>query len=273
MSGWVEGVLGPVRIEPAPVSSAQATLSRVWRGDTLVAWVKRYPAAGRAAHEVRAYERWGTAMGAPSLLGVSPDRRELLVSHAAGVNLAEIPAGDVLRVGVCHALGLRLKRLHALPVASDPLPVHEALVMRAEAWAARAVGVVPDDAVAEVVARVRASDAGPRVPCHRDVRPEHVVVAAGGIVLIDLGQARADVAAADLVKLVELPDVLADDEVAALWAGLGGPPPALDAMVALHALMTWVWSASRGDVAGALRGEAVLRRALGGGGTGGDRAW
>ena len=92
-------------------------------------------------------------------------------------------------------------------------------------------------------------------------------------VLLDLGQARPDLGLVDLVKLVELPDVLTGAERALLLARAGVEGEALDALErlrVLHGLGTWVWGLRHGDVASATRGRLILDDALRAVGAGGS---
>lgn len=260
----VRAWLGDVELVPIPRPHGQAALWSVHQRGRCVAWVKRYPDAGAAAREALAYEGWLPQVGwghAPWIGRCPGDPATLATRHVAG-----IPATGRRRVGDLERLGELLAALHRVPLpAVDLLPLREALLLRAEGWLRR--GEVPAELARRTlraVGEVRWSAAA-RVPCHRDVQLHNLLVG-DRLVLLDFGQARPDLALVDLVKLLELPDVLTFAERAALLTGAGvaGDDEALDTLArlrVLHGLGTWVWCVRHGDP-GAERGRQILDAAL-----------
>jgi 8-oxo-dGTP diphosphatase len=277
VSGWegeVRAALGPVVLIDRSAPLGQATVYEAIGPGGTVAWVKRHRSAAGAAREVAAYTRWVPAVGwgfAP-LLGVVEGGRTLLLGPVVGVPLAEVPR----REPALEALGRLLRALHGVPVGeADPVPLGEALARRAQAWAD--AGGAPDAWRRGVLEAVAEVPEVPRAPCHRDVQLHNVLWTEQGVVLLDLGQARPDHPAVDLVKLLELPgDPLGRSEVEALWAGYGARTAAgaLRGLRALHGLATWAWGQRHGVGEAMARGRAVLESALdGGSGPGDAEAW
>lgn len=264
VAGWLAGLLGAgVQLRPEPRAHGQAALMSAWRGDERLAWVKRYRDPGAAAREALAYEVWlpQVGWGHAAWLGRCPAAPSVIATrHAPGQ-----PADHGRRPEHIARLGALLARLHQVPLPPvDLTPLADALVLRAEGWIGR--GAVPPELGRRVVAVLAgASWAGAaRVPCHRDVQLHNLLVG-DDIVLLDFGQARPDLPLADLVKLVELPDVLTSQERALLLQEAGVSGDALDALErlrVLHGLGTWVWGGLHDDAITRARGRAVLDAAL-----------
>lgn len=142
-----------------------------------------------------------------------------------------------------RAAGTWLARLHAIPCEDDdPLSPTDAVALRAERWASRARGLLPQPWLDEIVRTCRDQPLNSRVWCHRDFVPEHWRIDPDhGLGVIDFGQARLDVAPWDLVKLAAHWN---DSQRDAFFEGYGSSSiaaPMLNALVLLHGLQTAVW--------------------------------
>jgi len=125
---------------------------------------------------------------------------------------------------LARRLGEGLAELHALPfVDDDLLPLGEALRRRLDGWLARGADALVDqgDALRRVVAG--ALDGARRVPCHRDVGPENVLLGER-LGLIDWEHARPDHPWTDALRTWEGLSPRDDPWLAALAEGMGRDP-------------------------------------------------
>lgn len=212
--------------------------SRVWRVETPegVGFLKRAPSMRAFQQETDALRVWAPALPAataPRLLRTWPEERAFFMSEVAGA--IPLPASPE----AWGALGALLARLHALPCEpDDPLPLAEAYAQRAAAWS---LGLEVPDALAR---RLRAPRPAPRVPCHRDVRPENAAWDGATLALIDWEHARPDAALADLAgAIARAPNTACEAALRAAY----GPVDVhdLDAWAALGELATLAWAARR----------------------------
>lgn len=208
--------------------------------------------ASRAAidRERRGLEAAAAVGGVPVVLAV-PEPTVLVLSWQAGA-ASESP--DAVR-----AAGGWLRQLHDRGrVQPDELPLREALLRRRDAWLARATDLQVE---AVAAATFETFEGSSRALCHRDFTPSNWLWAPErGLVVIDFGQARADVAAWDLVKL--------EGDLFARQPSLREPfyeaYGAVDAaglrdLMLLHGLQTAVWGDTHDDPAFSALGRRLLR--------------
>ncbi len=172
------------------------------------------------------------------------------------------------QLDIAEALGNGLAELHALHAPPDPLPLHEAIPRRLAGWLKRDEGALGAERILELQAHL---DPTPlrgleRVPCHRDLGPDNVVLLKqGGFGLIDWEHARADCAWSDILRTWEgLPPEL-DTWSAALARGAGLPLdgwPALRALGLVEGAGCIVWGTSQAQPWLVERGERLLRNLL-----------
>lgn len=223
-----------------------------------------------AEQERRALSEWGgrlTRLRAPRLLPPLPDDEPLRIRTEW---LAGSPLDDASDwrddLDLARTLGAGLAELHGLAGDDDPMPLSEAIPRRLEGWLARDDGAlapfrdslraaVPTTALARAV----------RVPCHRDVGPENVLVRPdGGLALIDWEHARLDHPWTDALRTWQgLPP---DDDpwLAALAEGMELDPradwPGLRALGVVEGAGCVVWGTARRDRALQARGWLLLGR-------------
>lgn len=141
----------------------------------------------------------------PRALAYLEEYRTLLLEPIAGCRIADLRGGDRLS-GFRH-FGAALAALHDLPVPDD-LPQFKRLdpdrLQRAAHIIAQARPDVRElaDKVAEELCEVRAASTDSRVCLHGDVHPKNGIVQNSRMALIDLDQAGAGPAAADLGSLL-----------------------------------------------------------------------
>ncbi len=274
----VEEAIGPVdRFEEHTVPLGEALVWAVWRDDAVVAWLKRHKVKDKARREVRAYRSWLPAIGwgTPALWMASDEAPNALLTEAArGERADRATFTDAEARQVMQTLGRFLSDLHGLDVPDDdPMPLHEALPQRAEAWCLRAEDVLASDLVDAV--RSAFDDPLPtslsRVPCHRDLQLHNLLVDRTNdpldLTVIDFGQSRTDVWLVDLVKLFPVADPERLTLRRALLDGYGRrlrPEEAdvLDRLRAMHGLQTSVWAYDHGDTRGIRAGRAILENAV-----------
>lgn len=276
---FVRSTVGDVdRYEDKTVPLGEARVWAVWRGDTVVAWLKRHKALAKAVREAEAYRSWLPALrgGTVALLGVCPDvPRVLLTAPAPGERADRLRLSEIEALDVYREIGGFLARLHALPFPEDdPVPLDDALRARAHAWCDRALDVV-DDSLLDAVREAFDTPAPAglrRVPCHRDLQLHNAFYDASApagsrVTVIDFGQARMDVWLSDLVKLFQHGGDDAPTRRQALLEGYGrrlgaGEGLLFDRLRALHGLATWVWSSDHGDARGVRVGRLILEDAV-----------
>lgn len=168
-----------------------------------------------------------------------------------------------------EALGRTLRALHDIPFDDpDPVPLRDALGLRLRGWLKRALEHL-EPPVCRAVEQQLDADAfqnARRVLCHRDVTGSNWVFGHDGKTsLIDFGQARPDIALADLAKLAARWRDAPEAETA-LLRGYGelsrDQRRQLDNLVLLHGLQTAVWGREHRDTGFAALGDRILKRAL-----------
>jgi aminoglycoside phosphotransferase len=251
--------LGPLS-PGAPRRGAQAVVTP-WldAGSIPRVWVKVHHSVGVARREA-AFVGAFLASG-PMRAWVPPllhhEGATLVWGARPGVPWDQVAAGE--RAKAARALGEALRVLHASPwIDPDPVPLREAVGRRLEAWRQDEPGWVRRllalrDEVAPATWR--------RVPAHRDVQGGNVLwdEASGVLTLLDFGQARPDLAHADLAKLGA--DVLdPSGPLRAPFFEAYGPtdPAAVALAVALHGLATRSWGRRHGDPGVEAAGDAIL---------------
>lgn len=286
---------GITRFEERTVAHGEARVWALFRKDALVAWLKRHRNRDKARRERRAYEVWLTPLRdeiAP-FLGACDTSPALITGHVEGIrgDLAALEGAD--QRAVYREIGRFLARMHALEVDDvDEVPLPDALAQRCDAWIEASAGIVDDDLrdAARSVLEEPWPDDMLRVPCHRDLVLHNTIVQPTGdggwaVRVIDFGQSRMDLWLSDLVKLVQLPEEMADGCFRALMEGYGRRLKGweVDALVRLrllHGLATWAWAADHGDVHNTKLGRRIVRSAMdaidrdsGHGGWGGPTSW
>lgn len=218
-SGVVAATLQPMR------SGEQATvcLEHTAEGQRCVR--KTHHAAAGYLRERDALKTVGRlAPGlAPALLRHDDATRTLWLAFVEGVAPTALARAE--RSRAFEAVGAQLRRLAALPVPTDPVPLEEAMAMRARAWLQRAPASIAASEVAALRVEADAFADAQRRWCHRDVRDENLRVRPDGtVVLLDWGQSRPDAEESDLVRLARAAadgEAGAEADLAALCHGLG----------------------------------------------------
>ena len=265
--------MGPVIAWHPIDTGAQA---RVWRivGEHEVVLLKCHRSPGAWARERDAYG-WLIALQGnvvPRLVGaVQRPIPALLLSELPGESAASAHLDAHDRRIVHRRAGEIRARLDRVPCPADPLPLERAYARRFEHWHAHADGRVPAEPRRRAAALFDPSVfAGcQRVICHRDFMPSNWLVerepAGLRVRVVDLGQARPDIAWLDLVKLREGPWQREPELERSFLAGWGVEPNAedrlrLDHLGLLHGLATASWAHAHRDAALFREGLQVLER-------------
>ncbi|MCB9737724.1 MAG: aminoglycoside phosphotransferase family protein [Deltaproteobacteria bacterium] len=160
---------------------------------------------------------------APALLRHDDATRTLWLAFVEGVAPTALARAE--RSRAFEAVGAQLRRLAALPVPADPVPLEQAMAMRAHAWLQRTPARVAAGEVDALLGEAAAFAGAQRRWCHRDVRDENLRVRPdGSVVLLDWGQSRPDAEESDLVRLARSAadaEPGAEADLAALCRGLG----------------------------------------------------
>ena len=264
VGAWLEAALGEAPLAWTPLASPLATrgAARVHRIDGPRgprAVLKRHADVAKHRREVATYRAVAAvpalAARTPALLAATerPEPR-LLMQVAPGT--AAPPPPTAPPAAVLADVGAYLAALHATPVAgTDPLPVGEAMLRRADA----ALASLPPHRRAEAertraaVAAAAPSLAGrERRLAHRDVGPHNWRLDGGRLAaVLDFEHARADLPEVDLARLLvtyaAAPDAVR--AVLAAYAAAGGPAPldagVLFAVACLDAAAAAAWAARR----------------------------
>ncbi|MFM2163077.1 MAG: hypothetical protein RLZZ383_2589 [Pseudomonadota bacterium] len=212
----------------------QAATWPVRLGDEVCGWVKRHQTSAAARREVDALHVFRSVDGAGvNVVALRLQQGPWVVTeHARG---AVVGPEDV---EAWHQLADWCRRLRALPVPHDPLPLETALMQR-WASAARRVGLDAPPAAAGLAALAGYG----RGWAHRDLRADHLRRDGGHLTVIDAGQARPDHRYADAVAVAAAHGV---------DAALALHPEGLDdvawfAARRLEALATWAWGLRHDD--------------------------
>ena len=222
-----------------------------------------------------AYEALRPVVGRwlPPWIGCDDQAGAILLAAVEGRPAAEVMADPARRGALMQEAGRFRRALdRASPGRPDPMPLATAIPKRIAAWRRRAEGVVAADALRRLERlgeEAPAAFAGAaRVWCHRDLCPRNwVAPGGGGLVVLDLGQARADAAEVDEVKLWDEVWGRWPDAEAAWADGYGRPRTAVERrrraiLVGLHVVATTVWAVEHGDRALEARGRAGVERLL-----------
>lgn len=166
------------------------------------------PYTGRAAVVSHGGPRWARHHRSTRWRAILPPR-PLLLRALPGQPTHCLAADDPRWPDIHEVAGRWLRRLHDMSFTDrDPLPLAEALQLRASSWSGRAEGLVPAPIIAWSSERLEALDLrqATRVPCHADVGPRHWLWCdVAGLAVVDLGHARADLWAFDLHVLAAEP--------------------------------------------------------------------
>jgi Ser/Thr protein kinase RdoA (MazF antagonist) len=256
--------------------------SRVWRLETArgAAYLKQHRHGRKFAQELHAYLHWTPRLqrATPELLAYrNASPRALLLSEVPGEVAERLELGPQETELYVQA-GRFLRTWHDVPhVDDDPVPLAAALKQRADAWEARAKGVIPPNVCAWVAARygeILAAVASlelKRVPCHRDFTARNWLVDREDglrLCVIDFEHARADWWLADVERLHSGVWHRRPALAEAFWDGYGRQPDdteleLLDGIAAQAALTTVVWAREHHDAAFERYGWATLGRLMG----------
>ena len=252
--------------------------ARVWRvrtGQGASAIVKQSHDAASHRREVAAYDAWGDALGAwvPRRLAFLPTVGALVLEWVAGRPASDPGVDPASRLVLHREAGRFVAALERLDVPADPLPLHEALPRRLDAWIDRAQGFFPKARLASLRARFdpQAFVGVTRVAAHRDLSPDNWLLVDGApprLVVLDFGQARADAPLTDLLKLWDRPWRETPGAEAAFFEGYGRPlsieeRERLHQLGILHGLATATWGREHDVPHFAALGDAILERLTG----------
>jgi len=238
-------------------------------GDVVVgAW---FADGGKYARESAAYGALRGDERVPTLLGVEPVERAVLVAHVAGVRASSLPAPSPDWATVMEDAGGWLARLHRRAVWHvDYVPLGEAYRARVERveseLGAREPGVLTSAIRARLDALPSRLGGRVRVPCHRDFTPDNWLVDPPHLQgVIDFEHARSDLPEADVARLVNEGWLDAPERRQAFMRGYEASegPATLEGDVVrdvalLEALTTLAWALRHRDV----ERERLARRAL-----------
>ena len=255
---WVAAHVGARRrLEPAPGAHGRVQTWLVRTDEGVLAAVLRWGLARRKLEQEHhvATEVWPRLPGSPLLLEAEPAHGALLRTAVVGT------PGETSDRAVAAA-GRAVAALHALPLRDqDPVPLVDAVRLRAEAAARR---VPREPGVDEALALLDGGQAfagASRCWCHRDLQPNNWVWDGQVLGLIDWEHSRPDAPELDLAPLVPT----------SLWPAFAAAYGAIDrhrlrAAVALYGLVTLAWGVRHEDGAFADRGRVALRASVSGGG-------
>lgn len=243
----LRAAFGAAAVLGHPEHGEQATAWPVQRDGACVGWLKQHRTVAEAVREGLALSTLGEAdtdtVRVVRALGRSG--RWLALSCARG----ELPGeGDD---ALWTLLSPWLRRVQALAVPDDPMPLAEALGRR---WDA-AVAVVGQAAPAPKVGWDALAAFG-RVWAHRDLRPQNLRVHEGVVSVFDAGQARPDHAFSDAVVVAH---AVGHQAARALDPRVADAQDAWMAARRLHALTTWAWGVRAGSTARIAAGRAAFR--------------
>lgn len=221
--------------------------------------------------EVHAYRAWTPHLlgRCPELIAAHDDLRTLIVTAVDGVLAQDAELDADGELDVYRQAGRFLADLHALEIDGDVDHV-AVFVDRAERWVQRATDIVDAADRAWVMARITETvptlHAIRRGPCHRDYTPRNWVIDTDATVrVIDFGHTRVDYWILDVDKLWSDQWIDRPAREAAFWDGYGTRPTheesnVLEAVSALGALSTIVWSREHDDIRYEAHGRAHLAR-------------
>jgi hypothetical protein len=278
LRAFAERTLGPLaRVEETSQPFGEGRVWRLEPGEGPAAYLKQHRYQEHFLRELKAYLGWRALLAdaMPELLAhEEPPHRLLLMTAAEGAPMETLRLSAAEEREAFRLAGELRRRLGEIPVTDDhdPLSLDRALLERVEGWCKRAIGLVADADIAWT--RAAFSDGSlfsgcQRTACHRDFQPRNWVIdrCPGGLhlTIIDFGLARPDLWLNDLVRLEAGPWLRDPSLKVAFLEGCGRPlteteQRQLDALLALHALGTVVWSAEHNDSAFEAEGRALLTR-------------
>jgi hypothetical protein len=237
-------------------------------------WLKRHHHAGGWAREREAYRQLAPLQGEliPRMLAcMAPPAATLVLSWIPGVPVPKLEATRSELETVHRHAGAARAQLDTVPCAADELTVDRAYAERFEHWHHRARQRVPESLrrTAAELFDASAFVGATRVACHRDFTPQNWLVeptpTGPRLRVVDLGQARPDLALVDLVKLREDTWQRAPSLQQAFLDGWGhaldaGDRHRLDLLGLLHGLATASWAHAHADPSLFRHGLEVLER-------------
>lgn len=194
----------------------------------------------------------------PRLLAVDEQLKLLVLERLPGRTPSEDDPPE-LAAAQHRAAGRFLAALHRLAITDpDPMPLHEALARRWQAWHASCVDLLEPDArslCAAIEPEVELFRAERRVACHRDFTPSNWLWdasgSAPGLAVVDFEHARLDLGWVDLAKLAVGAWQGHPVRLAAFLDGYGRWDAdgwsRLRWVVALHGLGCLAWGRRHGD--------------------------
>lgn len=170
--------------------------------------VKIHRSQDKHHRELHAYQRWVPAIAehAPQLLADIDDPPAIIVTALPGRPVTELDLSAQHERHIYEQAGALLRTWHAAEPARNAPNMTVWLAERGEQWLALADDIVPANQRADIRAHLRdLTELGtiPAVPCHLDFTPRNLLCDATGTTrMIDFEHARFDLAARDLVRLV-----------------------------------------------------------------------
>lgn len=211
---WAAAVLGVEELDARVVATrptSEVLALTTSAGSTPAAHLKVYRRGRSFQHERATLRDWVPTTGrGPRVLAEHPGPTpSLLLRALPGHPTHGLATDDPRWPGTHQAAGRWLRGLHDVPFTDrDPLPLAEALQLRASSWSHRAEGLVPAPIIAWLRERLEALDLrqATRVPGHADFGPRNWLWCdAAGLSVVDFEHARADLWAFDLHVLAAGP--------------------------------------------------------------------
>jgi Ser/Thr protein kinase RdoA (MazF antagonist) len=239
MTLWLQQILG----EHVVAGTALQTARRENTGQLVVEvvdasgsrWFAKQAADQRSwRSEVRAYRRWVPALGtlAPSLKAADRESRLLLLGALPGVT----PPADA---GTHRQAGALLRRLHDVRVGGCQRPADQRLANGPlRAVLKKVPGLLSEEQERFAENHLRELESlppAPMVPCHGDYLTHNWLVDASGTLrVIDFGNARWQIPAAEFARLYFGPWWHRPDLVEAFFEGYGRRPDGRELEFARH---------------------------------------
>lgn len=265
-----------IHLVPAGHPDGEACVWRVEgeRGEA-IAYLKQHRVRDKWAREraILALLHAPAPAPVPELLASDDEGLALLLRACPGALATACALGPRDLEALHEQAGHLRRRLDAVPVDDDPLPLCDALARRLPAWLERAAPSLPAPLLRQVEAAFdpRPFEGAARRWCHRDLGPHNWIVhhAAHGprLHVIDFGQARPDAWLVDVLKLWDDAWARAPALGHAFWRGYGRRPTAVEVqqlrqLALLHGLATAAWGDRHRHAGFSRHGRAVLARVL-----------